>query len=130
MSNSTHLENTWAPSLATVDATSNISSIGSLMRRTPAYRLLAVIAAIAVLGLASAALAHSHRGAKPSDESHCGICMSAHSGTNGLASSSANLHFVPVVSQFALEIIPHAFVSTQPRPARDRAPPNACLFSK
>jgi hypothetical protein len=95
------------------------------MRKTLPYRLLAVLAAIAVVALSSAALTHSHRGARAADESHCGICLSAHSGMNGIASSAPNLPFVPIVSRFKLQTIPESFVSIQSRPTQDRAPPNA-----
>jgi len=93
------------------------------MGRTPASRVLAVVAAMAVIALASATLAHSHRGARPVDESHCGICLSAHSGTNGITSAPASLHFVPLVSRYTLQISLETFVSIQSRPAQDRAPP-------
>ena len=93
------------------------------MRRTLAYRLIAVISAIAVIALASAALAHTHPRAKIADESHCGICLSAHSVKAGVTSPPVSLHFVPIVSGSAIQIVPITFVSIQSRPAQDRAPP-------
>lgn len=111
--------------LTTLEATSNIANNRSIMRRTFTYRLFAVITAIAVIALASAALAHSHPRAKTADESHCGICLSAHSVRAGLTSPPVSLHFVPIVSGFSVQIVPIAFVSIQSRPAQDRAPPAA-----
>jgi len=96
------------------------------MGRTLLTRVLAVVAAIAVIALATATLAHSHhshRGVRPTDESHCGICLAAHSGTNGITSAPASLHFVPIVSRHTLQASLETLVSIQSRPAQDRAPP-------
>jgi hypothetical protein len=55
------------------------------MNRSFLNRLLALLLIIAVPSLATVAVAHAHPGASSPHDSHCGLCLMAHSGTHALA---------------------------------------------
>ena len=95
------------------------------MNRGFLYRLLALALVIAVPSLATVAVAHAHPHAKAPHESHCRICMAAHGGTSGLASSPTSFRFIPVVAGVAVQACTEVVVSAQRHPSQDRAPPVA-----
>ena len=93
------------------------------MTKTCGCRLLTLLLVLAVPFLATVGLAHSHVGVKSPHESHCRICLAAHSGTNALSSSTVELHFTRVVTSLALPTGNDFSGSFQFRPNQDRAPP-------
>ena len=104
-------------------AKQKIAAARSRRPRSVSHCLIAFMAAIAVVMLASVALAHNHRGATAVDKSHCGICLSAHSGAAGVTASPAGVDLVLLVSRLSFGNRPQAFVSIQSGPAQGRAPP-------
>jgi hypothetical protein len=93
------------------------------MTRTCGCRLLILFLVLAVPFLATVGVAQSHVGVKSPHESHCRICLAAHSGTNALSSSTVELHFTPVLTSLVVQTGNDSSVWLQFRPNQDRAPP-------
>jgi hypothetical protein len=87
-------------------------------------RLLAIIAALALLAFATIALAHGHLSGKSQQDAHCAMCMAIHSGHHALFSSTAVLQFAPVWWAFLLGSLQVTILAHQFFPTNDRAPPS------
>jgi hypothetical protein len=95
------------------------------MNRSFLYRLLALALVIAVPSLATVAVVHAHPGATSPHDSHCRLCLMAHSGTHALASSVVRPDFVPSKTGLLRHPKITPVVSLQSRPRYGRAPPHA-----
>ncbi len=90
----------------------------SLTRRT-----LVVLATLALLVVSTATLAHSHPDVTSVEQSHCALCLVAHTATHAAVASIVTVQFTPV--RAALLIHPKSFgpANVQPSLNQDRAPP-------
>jgi hypothetical protein len=64
------------------------------MMKSFLFRMLALALVIAVPSLATVAVTHAHSSATSPHDSHCRLCLMAHSGTHALASSTVRPGFV------------------------------------
>jgi hypothetical protein len=88
------------------------------------YRWVSILVALAVLSLATTAIAHGHSSGKSVDEPHCGICMASHTGAHVLVPPVTSLQYAPAVAALDANTAFSTFAYRPSRTASDRAPPH------
>jgi hypothetical protein len=93
------------------------------MKLSLTRRALVVLATLALLVVSTATLAHSHADVTSVEQSHCALCLVAHTATHAAVASIVTVQFTPV--RTALSIHPKSLgpAYVQPSPNQDRGPP-------
>jgi hypothetical protein len=96
-----------------------LPEMGDLFTR----RTIAIMAIVAFLACSTAAVAHGHSDGRSADESHCALCIAAHTATHAIASATVTLTFTTIqnaVLADTSDFFPALFCSLL---HQDRAPP-------
>ena len=87
------------------------------------YRVIPLVVGLAFLACSTVALAHGHSDTKSDDESHCQLCVVAHTVTHVFWCPPVVLHVAPVEAALHISVSQVFASSQESTPAQGRAPP-------
>ena len=97
----------------------------SSMIRSVKYRVIPLLVGLAFLTCSTIALAHGHSDAKSGDESHCQLCIVAHTVAHVFWCPPVVLHVTQVEAALHINGSPVLASSQESTPTQGRAPPVA-----
>ena len=118
------LQRHFLPKLLTTLLASPSITPGSMIRFVK-YRLVPLLVGLVFLACSTIALAHGHSDTKSADESHCQLCLVAHTVAHVFWCPPVVLHVAQVEAALQINVSPVFASSQELTPAQGRAPPVA-----